>query len=163
MRCDFAQWTFLPVSRTLKIFSYVFILRKKRKHHNRFILPCRIFIRIRCELVKIWDPRLDNFCILWPVIDSISVTFGQICNFCDPNEVTFYLYMYLILNKEHFTFHLHYKHSGTFANCKCEKLSHPKNQKVCDSILVTIFVKIGQLEVSHFYEIVVNSSKTSSI
>ena len=25
------------------------------------------------------------------------------------------------LNKEHFTFHLQYKHSGTFADCKYEE------------------------------------------
>ena len=30
-----------------------------------------------------------------------------------------------------------YKHSGTFANRKHEKLSYPKNQK-CDPILVTL-------------------------
>ena len=28
--------------------------------------------------------------ILWPIIDPILVTFGQICNFGDPNLVTFY-------------------------------------------------------------------------
>ena len=46
--------------------------------------------------------------------------------------------MYLILNKEHFTFHLQYKYSGMFANCKYEKLSYPKNQKMCDPILVPL-------------------------
>ena len=46
--------------------------------------------------------------------------------------------MYLILNKEHFASHLQYKHSGTFANCKYEELSHPKNQKMCDPILVAL-------------------------
>ena len=44
--------------------------------------------------------------------------------------------MYVILNKEHFTFHLQYKHSGKFANRssgKYEELSYPKNrQKICD-------------------------------
>ena len=30
--------------------------------------------------------------ILWPIIDPILVTFGQICNFCDPKLVTFYFY-----------------------------------------------------------------------
>ena len=30
------------------------------------------------------------------------------------------------------------KHSGTFANRKCEELSYPKNQKMCDPILVTL-------------------------
>ena len=46
--------------------------------------------------------------------------------------------MYLILNKEHFTFHLQYKHSGTFTNRKYEELSYPKNQKMCDPILITL-------------------------
>jgi len=31
------------------------------------------------------------------------------------------------LNEEHFTFHLQYKYSGTFANRKSEQLSYPKN------------------------------------
>ena len=42
------------------------------------------------------------------------------------------------LNEEHFTFHLQYKHSGAFANCKCEELSYPKNQLMCYPILVTL-------------------------
>ena len=37
--------------------------------------------------------------------------------------------MYLILNKEHFTFHLQYKHSGKFANRKHEELSYPKKSE----------------------------------
>lgn len=41
--------------------------------------------------------------------------------------------MYLIL-----TFHLQYKPSGAFANSKYEELSNTKNQKMCDSILVTL-------------------------
>ena len=60
-------------------------------------------------------------------VDFILVTFGQICKFRDPNLVTFYLCMYLILNKELTTFHLQYKHSCTFANRKYEELSYPKN------------------------------------
>ena len=60
------------------------------------------------------------------------------CNFRDSNLVTFYLCIYLILNEEHITFHLQYKHSGTFANRKYEELSYPKNQKICDPILVTL-------------------------
>ena len=43
-----------------------------------------------------------------------------------------------MLNKKHFASHLQYKHSGTFANCKYEELSRPKNQKMCDPILETI-------------------------
>ena len=63
---------------------------------------------------------------MWPIIDPFLVTFGQMCNFRDPNLVTFYLCIYLILNEERFTFHLQYKHSGTFANRKFEELPHPK-------------------------------------
>ena len=58
------------------------------------------------------------------------------CNFRDPNLVTFYLCIYLILNEEHFPFHLQYKHSHTFANRKYEELSY-KNQKMCDPIQIT--------------------------
>ena len=42
------------------------------------------------------------------------------------------------LNEEHFTVHLQHKHSGKFANRKCEELSYPKNPKMCDPILVTL-------------------------
>ena len=65
----------------------------------------------------------------------LIVTFGQICNFRDPNLVTFYLCVYLILNEEHFTFHIQYKHSSTFANLL---LSYPKNQKNERPILVIL-------------------------
>ena len=33
------------------------------------------------------------------------------------------------LNEEHLTFHLQYKHSGTFANGKYEELSYPKKSE----------------------------------
>ena len=42
------------------------------------------------------------------------------------------------LNEEHFTFHLQYKHPGTFANRKYEELSYPKKPKMYDPILVTL-------------------------
>ena len=66
------------------------------------------------------------------------VTFGQICDFRDPNLVTFYSCIYLKLYEEHFTFHLQYKHSGTFANRKYEKLSYTKTQKMRDPMPVTL-------------------------
>ena len=75
---------------------------------------------------------------LWPIIDPSLVTFGQICNFCCPNLVTFFLSICLILNEEHSTSHLQWKHSGTFANCKYEELSYITNQKICDPILVIV-------------------------
>ena len=58
------------------------------------------------------------------------------CNFRYPNLVTFNLCIFLIFNEEHFNSHLQYKHPGTFANRKYEELSYPKNQKICDPILV---------------------------
>ena len=36
------------------------------------------------------------------------------------------------LNVKHFTFSPKYKNSDTFANCKYEELSYPKNLKMCD-------------------------------
>ena len=36
------------------------------------------------------------------------------------------------MNEEYFTFHLQYKHSGTFANRKSEKLFLPQNPIMCD-------------------------------
>ena len=35
-------------------------------------------------------------------------TFEQICNFRDPNLVTFYLCIYPTLNEEHFYLHIQY-------------------------------------------------------
>ena len=43
-----------------------------------------------------------------------------------------------ILNKEHFTFHQQYEHSGTFGNRKYEELSYPQKPKMSDPILVTL-------------------------
>ena len=37
--------------------------------------------------------------------------------------------------------HLQYKHSGPFANHKCEELSYANNQKMCNPILVTLLKK----------------------
>ena len=34
--------------------------------------------------------------------------------------------------QQHFTFSPKYKNSDTFANCKYEELSYPKNLKMCD-------------------------------
>ena len=74
--------------------------------------------------------RSPNFIIYFVANYRIHLGhFGQVRNFCDPNLVTFYLCMYLILNKEHFTFHLQYKYSGKFANRKHEELSYPKKSE----------------------------------
>ena len=86
--------------------------------------------------------------ILWPVIDPILVTFAQRCNFGDPSLVTFYLCISLILNEEHFTFHIQFKHSGTLANRKYEELSHPKNHKKCDLILTLLKMRLNSSQSS---------------
>ena len=72
-------------------------------------------------------PHYSVFC--GQVIDAILVTFGQIHNFRDPDLVTFYICIYPILNEEHFAFHPHYKHFGTFSNRKYEELSYPEIRK----------------------------------
>ena len=70
--------------------------------------------------------------------------------------------MYLILNKEHFTFYLQYKYSGMFANCKYEELSYPKNQTMCDPILVTL-LKMRPHDSQSSRENVTPSSGTSPL
>ena len=45
---------------------------------------------------------------------------------------------WILLNEEHFTFHLQYKYYGTFANRKYEELSYLKNPKISDLMLVTL-------------------------
>ena len=59
-----------------------------------------------------------------------------------PQSLSIYIYLphiVCILYEEHFTFHLQYKHSGTFANLKYEDLqSYPKNEKMFDPILVPL-------------------------
>ena len=54
------------------------------------------------------------------------------CNFRDPNLVTFYFYEsthFLNWKKNTLSFQLQYKHSSTFANRKYEELSYPKIRK----------------------------------
>ena len=56
------------------------------------------------------------------------VTLEQICHFYDPNLVTFYFYElthFLNWIKNTLVFTYTDKHSGTFANRKCEELSYP--------------------------------------
>ena len=67
------------------------------------------------------------------------VTFGQICNFHDPNLLTFYFYElthFFKLNEEHVNFHLQYELSTTFANRKYGVLCYPQKSG-CDPIVVT--------------------------
>ena len=75
--------------------------------------------------------------ILWPIIDPISVTFGQICNFRNPNLVTFCLCMHLILNEEHFTFHLQTNILVRLLTVNIKNCLIPKIRK-CHPILVTL-------------------------
>ena len=62
------------------------------------------------------------------------------CNFRDPNLVTFYFYKLThFLDWRKNICHLQYKHSGTFANRKYGELSYlKKSENVCDPILVTL-------------------------
>ena len=75
-----------------------------------------------------------NFCRVCESLPNYSlflVPFGQICNFRDPNLVTFYFFKnwsIFRLNEEHFIFHLQ-KHSSTFANRKYEELSYPQKSE----------------------------------
>ena len=95
-----------------------------------------------------------------PVAVDISWETCVLCNFCDPKVVTFCLcnnFMYLILKKEHFTFH-----SGMFANRKYEERPYPKHQKMCEPILVTLW-KMWPQDSQSSLENVTLSSGTSPL
>ena len=66
--------------------------------------------------------------ILWPTVDPILVTYGQICNFRDPNIESLSIVMNWPIFLDWMK-HLQCKHSGTFAYRKCEELSHPKKSE----------------------------------
>ena len=83
--------------------------------------------------------------IMWPIIDPILVTFGQIYNFQTPNLVTFYFYelthfldgmknTFLFVYSTNILVHLL---TVNMKNCLI-----PKNQKMCDRILVNPVVKM---------------------
>ena len=80
--------------------------------------------------------------LLWPIIDPILVTFGQICNFRDPSLVNFYIYFYEL------THFLDWMRNTLLFICGTNILVHLltlnmkncltlKNPKLCDPIQVT--------------------------
>ena len=77
-----------------------------------------------------WPLRAPHLIIVYSVANyrpHLS-SFWQIGNFRDPNLATFYFLRidsFFKLNEEHFTFHLQYKHAGTFVYRKYEELSYP--------------------------------------
>ena len=75
-------------------------------------------------------------------------------------QVSHFPFLYVPYFEERtLTFHLQYKHSGTFANCKYEELSYPKNQKMCDPILL----KMQPHDSQSSHENVTPSSGTSPL
>ena len=93
-----------------------------------------------------WPLRAPTplYFILWPIIDPILVTFdGQICNFSDPNLVTFIFFFY------EFTYFLDWmKNTLLFIysinilvrllTVNMKNCLTPKNQKVCDPNLLLL-------------------------
>ena len=53
------------------------------------------------------------------------------------------------MNEEYLTFHLQYKHSGTFANRKCEELFLPQKSENVDPIFVNPDVKMRPHPATH--------------
>ena len=93
-----------------------------------------------------------NFC--WVCATGLSEPLHHYGLFCGQlptpssrSQLSHFLLVciYPILNEEHFTFHLQYKHSGTFANRKYEELS----QKMCDPLMVNPVVKMRPHPVAH--------------
>ena len=79
--------------------------------------------------------------ILWPIIDTILVTFGKMCNFRDPNLVTFYSYElthFLDWLKNTLLFICSTNTLVRLLTVNMENCLTPKNPKMCDPILVTL-------------------------
>ena len=95
--------------------------------------------------------------ILWPIIDSILVTFGQICNFRDPNPSHFLLIIIYLINPLNRSSKIELTHFlinwmkntllFTYSTNILVRLltvnmnnfsSYPKNPKMCDPIVVTL-------------------------
>ena len=80
--------------------------------------------------------------ILWPNIDSILVTFGQICNFRDPILVTFYFYeLAHILDSRMKNSSLFIYRTNILERLLTINMKNgltPKNPKMCDPIIVTL-------------------------
>ena len=88
--------------------------------------------------------------ILWPIIEPILVTFGQICIFHDPNLVTFYFYELThfldgmkntLLFVTNILVHLL---TVNMKNCLT-----PQNHKMCDPIIVNPVVTMWPHPAAH--------------
>ena len=74
-------------------------------------------------------------------MDPVLVTFRKICNFCDPNLVTFYFYeLTHILNGMKNTLFFTYSTNilVRLLTVSMKNCLTPKNPKMCDPILVTL-------------------------
>ena len=102
-----------------------------KKIHTRNLITKKHFYGSKIPLPHHFSNGLSlTESILWPIIDPILVTFGEFLG----SQLSHFLIIYdpVIVNEEHFTFHLQYKHAGTFMkNCLTQK-----NQKMCDPIIV---------------------------
>ena len=103
----------------------------RRKHVGTFLLGM-----CRWPLI---EPLPHH--IVWSIIDSILVTFRQlICNFRDPNLVTFYLSIYLILNKKK-TIYIFTHRANILVLLLAVNMKNcltPKIKKMCYPILATL-------------------------
>ena len=81
------------------------------------------------------------YSILWPIVDPILVTFGQMCNFRDPNLVSYYFYElthFLDWMKNTLLFICSTNILVRLLTVNMKNCLTPKNPKMCDPILVTL-------------------------
>ena len=79
---------------------------------------------------------------------------GKYVIFAIPTwSFSIYVSMYLILNKEHYTFYLKNKHSVSIAKAvnmkNYEELSYPKNEKMCDPMIANPVMKMQPNPAAH--------------
>ena len=142
---SFLRWNDLQFCNRTPLSSVTCSLTGAYYHLNAFSFRFPVILSV---ILDIYTPRGGgggtwiNFC--WVCAAGLPEPLPHYSLFCGKLQTpsqsllgkyvifaipTFYLCNYLILNEEHFTFHLQYKHSGTFANRKYEELSYPQKSE----------------------------------
>ena len=108
---------------------------------KRYCYSCNILKSCATKFIKPPGGRrgVTRVNFSWVCAAGLSEPLPHYSLFCQANmlfsrsQLSHFLFLWIDpffrLNEEHFTFHLQYKHSGTFANHQYTELSYPKKSE----------------------------------
>ena len=147
--CSQTSFWCIKIRNTRKLHKLMFDMLNKQSSKECFvmILICHLVLCCLCHNImhQSIPAAPHNFSIFkdysrtWCFFKDLSRPKRTMIYLINPlnrsssNELTHFLKW---MKSEHVTFHLQYKHSGTFANLK--NCLTPKTRKTCDPILVTL-------------------------